>query len=74
MAERGDEVEAAVNSVVNDVSAIKTALVMEVALELVVDVADNGAETRGQKYPCFRRTAGCNSSSRRQSQVLPLLC
>lgn len=49
MAERRDEIEAAVNSVVNDVSAIKTALVMEVALELVVDVADNGAETRGQK-------------------------
>lgn len=49
MAERRDEIEAAVNSVVNDVSAIKTALVMEVALELVVDVADNGAEARGQK-------------------------
>lgn len=58
MAERGDEVEAAVNSVVNDVSAIKTALVMEVALELVVDVADNGAETRGQKYPWFQTNSG----------------
>lgn len=58
MAERGDEIEAAVNSVVNDVSAIKTALVMEVALELVVNVADNGAETGGQKYTSFQPNSG----------------
>lgn len=45
MAERGDEIEAAVNSIVNNVSAIKTALVMEVTLKLVINVADNGAET-----------------------------
>lgn len=45
MAERGDEIEAAVNSIVNNVSAIEAALVMEVALKLVINVADNGAET-----------------------------
>lgn len=45
MAERGDEIEAAVNSVVDDVSAIQPALIVEVALKLVVDVADDGAET-----------------------------
>lgn len=49
VAKRGDEIEAAVNSVVYDVSTIKTALVMEVALKLVIDVADNGAETGCEK-------------------------
>lgn len=49
MAKRGDEIEAAVNSVVNDVSTIKTALIMEVALKLVINVADNGAETGWEK-------------------------
>lgn len=47
MAQWGDEIEAAVNSVVDNVSAIEAALVMEVALKLVIDVADNGVETRG---------------------------
>lgn len=54
MAERGDEIEAAVNSIVNNVSAIKTALVMEVALKLVINVADNGAETGWQKYTSYQ--------------------
>lgn len=45
MAEGGDEIEAAVNSVVNDVSAIEAAFIMEVALKLVINVTDNGAET-----------------------------
>lgn len=45
VAQRGDEVEAAVNSIVNNVSTIQTALVMEVALKLVINVADDGAET-----------------------------
>lgn len=54
MAERGDEIEATVNSIVNDVSAIKTALVMEVPLKLVIDVADNGAETGWQKYTSYQ--------------------
>lgn len=49
MAERGDEIEAAVNSIVNNVSTIKAALIMEVALKLVIDVADNGAETAWEK-------------------------
>lgn len=45
MAEWRDEVETAVNSVVDDVPAVETALVVEVALKLVVDVADDGVET-----------------------------
>lgn len=47
MAQWGDEIETAVNSVVDNVSAIEAALVVEVALKLVIDVADNGVETRG---------------------------
>lgn len=47
MAQWGDEIEAAVNSVVDNVSAIEAALVVEVALKLVINVADNGVETRG---------------------------
>lgn len=47
MAQWGDEIEAAVNSVVDNVSAIEAALVVEVALKLVIDVADNGVETGG---------------------------
>lgn len=47
MAQRGDEIEATVNSVVDNVSAIEAAFVVEVALKLVIDVADNGVETRG---------------------------
>lgn len=45
MTERGNEIEAAMNSIVNDVSAIKTTLIVEVALKLVINVADDGAET-----------------------------
>lgn len=45
MTERGNEIEAAMNSIVNDVSAVKTALIVEVALKLVINVADDGAET-----------------------------
>lgn len=47
MAQWGDEIEAAVNSVVDNVSAIEAALVVEVALKLVINVADNGVETGG---------------------------
>lgn len=50
MAEWRDEIEAAVNSVVNNVSAIQTALIMEVTLKLVVNVADDGAETGEKMY------------------------
>ena len=44
MSQRGDEVEAAVHPVVHDVPAVQPALVVQVALELVVDVGDDGAE------------------------------
>lgn len=45
MPEGGDEIEAAVDPIVHNVSAVEAALVVEVALKLVVDVADDGAET-----------------------------
>lgn len=45
MAKGGDKIEAAVDPIVNNVSAIKAALVVEVAFKLVIDVADDGAET-----------------------------
>lgn len=47
VSQRGNEVEAAVHPVVHDVPAVQPALVVEVALELVVDVGDDGAETVG---------------------------
>lgn len=47
MSQGGNEVEAAVNSVVNNVSTIESTLIMEVALKLVINVADNGAEATG---------------------------
>lgn len=54
VAQRGDEVEATVDTVVHDVSAVQAALVVEVALKLVVDVGDDGAEAvrrgRGVRY------------------------
>lgn len=44
MSEWRDEVEAAVDAVIHDVSAVQAALVVQVALELVVDVGDDGVE------------------------------
>lgn len=49
MPEGGDEIEAAVDPIVHDVPAVEAALVVEVALKLVVDVADDGAETGREK-------------------------
>lgn len=50
MAEWRDKIEAAVNSIVHYVSTVQPALIMEVALKLVVDVADDGAKTGGEEY------------------------
>lgn len=55
VAKRGDEIEAAVNSVVHNVSTIQAALVVEVPLKLVVDVADDGAEAGGETQPSAHR-------------------
>lgn len=44
VSKRRDEVEAAVDTVIHDVSAVQAALVVQVALELVVDVGDDGVE------------------------------
>lgn len=73
VAKGGDEIEAAVDPIVNNVSAVKAALVVEVALKLVVDVADDGAEAGREQEQvtgvCFsrsnaplRRTEGSNQS------------
>lgn len=56
VAEWRDEVEAAVNSVVDDVPAVEAALVVEVALKLVVDVADDGVETGRETFISFRHS------------------
>lgn len=45
MAQWRNEIEAAVHAVVNDVSAVESALIVKVALELVIDVCNNGVET-----------------------------
>ena len=47
MTRRVDEVEAAVYTVVDDVSPVQTRLVCEIALELVVYVLDDGLEAGG---------------------------
>lgn len=56
VAERGNEVEAAVNSVVNDVSAIQAAFIVEITLELVIDVTDDGAETEAGAHKSINGT------------------
>ncbi len=45
MTQRGNEVEAAVHTVVHYVSAVESTLIMQVALKLVIDVGDNGVKT-----------------------------
>lgn len=44
MSERRDEIEAAVDSIIHDVSAVQAALVVQVTLELIVDVRYDGVE------------------------------
>lgn len=58
MPEGGDEIEAAVDPIVHNVSAVKAALVVEVALKLVVDVADDGAETGRERGEDIRLCLG----------------
>lgn len=45
MSQRRDEVEAAVDAVVNNVSAVKATFIMQVTLKLVINVGNNGTET-----------------------------
>lgn len=40
-----NEIEAAVNSVVHNVSAIQATLIMQVAFKLIVNVLDDGLKT-----------------------------
>ena len=49
VAGRVDEVEAAVNSVIDDVATVETTLVLQVLLVLVVDVLDDILETNNNK-------------------------
>ena len=45
MTSRIDEVETAVDSVVNNMAAVESGLILKVALKLVIDVLDDGLET-----------------------------
>lgn len=45
MASRIDEVEAAMDSVVNNVATVEARLILQVALKLVIDITDDGLET-----------------------------
>lgn len=45
MASRVDEVEAAMDSVVNYVATVEARLILQVALKLVIDITDDGLET-----------------------------
>ncbi len=49
MTQRGNEVEAAVHTVVHNVPAVESTLIMQVALKLVIDVGDNGVKTVQEK-------------------------
>ena len=49
MAGRVDEVEAAVDAVVDDVASVESALVLQVLLVLVVDVLDDVLEAETQR-------------------------
>lgn len=48
MSEGGDEVEATVHPVVDDVPSVQTALVMQVPLKLLVDVGDDSLKAETQ--------------------------
>lgn len=54
MSERRDEVEAAVDSIVHDVSAVQAALVVQVTLELIVDVRNDGVEAEKHRAETLR--------------------
>lgn len=45
-----DEVEAAVHPVVHDVPSVQPALIVKIALKLVVNVLDDGLETRQKTF------------------------
>lgn len=44
MSERGDEVEATVDTIIHDVSAVQAALVVQVSLKLIIDVGNDGVK------------------------------
>lgn len=49
MSEGGDEVEAAVHPVVDDVPSVQTTLVVQVPLKLLVNVGDDRLKTERHK-------------------------
>ena len=63
MPEGGDEVEAAVHPVVDDVPPVQAALVVQVPLKLLVDVADDGFKAERHKYQPSRDTRGSTPDS-----------
>lgn len=57
MSERRDEVEAAVDAIIHDVSAVQAALVVQVTLELIVNVGDDGVEAENKKQSVYQRSS-----------------
>lgn len=49
VSQRWDEVETAVNSVVHDVPAVQTALIVQVALELIINILYDGLKAVREK-------------------------
>ena len=58
VSEGRDEVEAAVDPVVYDMSPVQPALVVEVAFKLVVDVLDDGLEAVAERGTTQREAGG----------------
>lgn len=69
VSKRRYEVEAAVHPVVHDVSSVQAALVVQVLLELIVDVLDDGLEaareTDGEPLTSRQTTNGTESDHER---------
>lgn len=49
VSQRRDKVETAVNSVVHDVPAVQTALIVQVALELIINILYDGLKAVREK-------------------------
>lgn len=59
MAVRRDEIEAAMDAVVDDVPAIQAALIAQEAFELIVDVLNDGLETKDMRLSSVRFHNAC---------------
>ncbi len=74
MTQRGNEVEAAVHTVVHYVSAVESTLIMQVALKLVIDVGDNGVKTVQDKTEHIKKHLRHLETTRNIQGVLTAPC